>query len=191
MASGASAPGGRYVSEATRNRWRREIRLILGDLDELIRRLEHLEVEIKNAPVVVSAEEVEDGDEGGFGSEPVVYNVFYQTRPDGHATFTLDRGKPFTLAPQLAEVFQFLATGKQEPGCNDPLVGWRTREEILEFLAGLGHRNYRKHFVNNLVHRLKQALRDADLNPALIQTHRHKGVRLSYKRSADGLTEGL
>ena len=191
MASGGSAFGGGDFSEATRNRWRREIRLILGEMEKLITRLEYLEVTIKNAAVQVLPERVDEKERGICGSDPVVYNVFYQTRPDGHATFTLDRGKPFTLAPQLAEVFQFLATGKQDPGCNDPLVGWRSRKEILEFLVGLGHRDYRKHFVNNLVHRLKKALQDADLNPALIQTHRRKGVRLSYKRSADGPTEGI
>jgi transposase len=96
---------------------------------------------------------------------------------------SIDGGRKFVLAPQLAEVFRFIATGDKERSEKDPLVSWRSREAVLELLDSDG-RSYSRRYVNNLVHRLRQTLRKAGYDWNLIQTHRQKGVRFAFKRGA-------
>lgn len=184
MSNGTPQPVPRFNTEATLRDWRRVIRLIAGALEAQIVRLERLEVEV--TIFGASPSSVVSGTCITPSSEPVARNMLVEMHPDGHATIAIDGGNPFKLAPQLAEVFLFLASGDQEPGSKDPLVGWRSREQILEFLARSADRTLRPRYINNLVHRLKEALQRAGYSGKLIQINRRKGVRLSYKRSAHG-----
>lgn len=186
MANEPIAPAPRHITQATLRNWRREIRLCLGALDGLIDRLERLEREIDSRSGACLGE-----NSGESETDPIVYNIHFQKRADGTAAIALDGGKQFTLAPQLAEFFQFLSTAERDANSKDPLVGWRTRKQILDLLAGMAARVYPERYVNNLVHRLKEALKKAGYSRALIQTHRRKGVRLAYKRSAHGISDDL
>ncbi len=184
MTNGMLPPTPRFNAEATMRNWRREIRLIAGALEAQIERLERLELEM--VTYCAAQTKFVGGTCTISSAEPVARNMLVEMHPDGHATIALDGGNSFTLAPQLAEVFLFLASGDQEPGSKDPLVGWRSREQILEFLARSADHSLRPRYINNLVHRLKEELQRAGYRGKLIQTHRRKGVRLSYKRSAHG-----
>jgi hypothetical protein len=98
-------------------------------------------------------------------------------------------GRKFSLGPKLAEVFKFIATGEKDGAGEDPLVGWRSRTEILKFLKDSTGEEFRKQYVNNMVHLLKKALRKAGYDHSLIQTHRQKGIRFALKRGAQGVVK--
>jgi hypothetical protein len=117
-------------------------------------------------------------------AEPVVYNLRAVDLSDGHVEFTIDGGSKFSLGPRLAEVFLFLASGEKDSAAQDPLVGWRTRSNVLRFLEQRAGRTFPDRYVNNIVNLLRDALRDAQYDRSLIQTHRQKGIRLAFKRGA-------
>ena len=125
---------------------------------------------------------------GGIDCEPtidlgqVAHNLDIQSRPDGSAVVSIDGGRKFVLAQQPAEFFWFIASGERDRCGSDPLVGWRSRSEILDFLAKSAGRSYHPRYINNLVNRLKNALRKAGYSSGLIQTHRQKGLRFALKR---------
>ena len=158
-----------------------ELRLVRSSLEGQIDRLDRLEQELVTLSRSCS---------GGIGGGPpsdlgqVAYNLEIQSRPDGSAVVVIDGGRKFVLAQQLSEVFRFIASGDKDRSGSDPLVGWRSRSEILDFLADSAGRSYEPRYVNNLVHRLKKALRKADYDRNLIQTNRQKGVRFAFKRGA-------
>ena len=186
MASGYIQPAPHFSDDATYRCWRHEIQLMLGSFEAQLSRLERLDLEMKTYFAARQA------GSGNFGSlrvsepDPVVCHMHIQKHVDGRATISLDGGTPFVLAPQLAEVFVFLASGEPESGRKDQLVGWRSRDQILQFLEQKENRSFHPRYINNLVHRLKEALEEAGYSRALLQTHKHKGVRLSYKQSAQG-----
>jgi len=158
-----------------------ELRLVRSSLEGQIDRLDRLEQELVTLSRIWS---------GGVGYEPpidlgqIAYNLEIQSRPDGSAIVSIDGDRKFVLAQQLAEVFRFIASGEKDRGGSDPLVGWRSRGEILDFLADSAGRSYEPRYINNLVHRLKKALRKAEYDCNLIQTNRQKGVRFAFKRGA-------
>ncbi len=158
-----------------------EVRLVRSCLEGQIDRLDRLERELVDLSRSCS---------GGVACGPpvdlgqVAYNLEIQPRPDGSAVVSIDGGRKFVLAQQLAEFFRFIASGEKDGSGSDPLVGWRSRSEILDFLADSGERNYEARYINNLVHRLKDALQEAKYNRNLIQRNRQKGVRFAFKRGA-------
>jgi hypothetical protein len=158
-----------------------EVRLVRSCLDGQIDRLDRLEREL--VALLRSGS-------GGAGAGPtndvgqVAHNLEIQCRPDGSAVVSIDGGRKFVLAQQLAEVLRFIASGEKDRGGSDPLVGWRSRTEILSFLADSAGRSYEPRYLNNLVHRLRMALKKADYHCDLIQTNRQKGVRFAFKHSA-------
>jgi hypothetical protein len=117
----------------------------------------------------------------------VAHNLDIQPQPDGSAEMMIDGGRKFFLGPRLAEVFKFIASAGKDGAGEDPLVGWRSRQEILKFLSDSTGEEFRKQYVNNMVHLLKKALRKAGYDRGLIQTNRQKGIRFALKRGAQGL----
>ncbi len=186
MDSNVPAPAPRFNIAATLGLWRREIRAALGALDAQIDRLGQLERKIQMLIDLCPPQSLGEKEAIIAGADPVVYNMDVDYRADGYIVVALDGGKRFKLPPQLAEVFLFISAAEKEQDGRDPLVGWRSRAEILELVTSSARRTFPKRYVNNLVHRLKQALRHAGYNIGLIQTHRRKGVRLAYKRSFHG-----
>jgi hypothetical protein len=120
-------------------------------------------------------------------AEPVAYNLRAFERTDGKVDFVIDGGKMFTLAPQPAEVFQFLASGEKDRGGKDVLVGWRSKSEVLKLLEASGGKSVRPSYVNNIMTRLRKALRAAGYDRGLIQSHRQKGYRLAFKSGTNPL----
>ncbi len=185
MAGEGSQGCPRFNVGATARYWLHELRLIRSCLDGQVDRLDRLERELVafiqshrvnlNHPVII-------------GDDPIAYNLSFHWRGDGSATVSIDGGVKFVLAPQLAQVFQFIASGKTDPGGLDPLVGWRSRTEIAALLERFSHRAVNASYVNNLVHRLRKVLRKAGYEGNLIQTHRQKGVRFAHKWVAGGLS---
>jgi hypothetical protein len=163
-----------------------EVRLVQGCLDSQIDRLERIERELA---ALLGARAVGAGRHPEPNPGRVAHNLEVHPRPDGAAEVAIDAGRKFLLASQLAEVFQFIASGDKDRSGKDPLVGWRSRAEILNFLEKSAGKRFRPRYVNNLVHRLKLALRKAGYDCTLIQTHRQKGVRFAFKRGAQGLSE--
>jgi len=167
---------------------RHELRLALGILDSLTAKIESIEhrLAMLEAPGIGS---------GGYSPTPppvrVAHNLEIQPRPDGSAEMTIDSGRKLSLGPRLAEVFQFLASGEKSGAGADPLVGWRSRPEILKFLSDSTGEEFRKSYVNNMVHLLRKALRKAGYDRGLIQTHRQKGIRFALKRGAQGVLKSI
>ena len=160
-----------------------EAHIALGALDTLVGRVEHIQLKLKD--LLRTGRFKPDGPPP-WREDPIAYNVEFERRPDGHAVISIDGGKEVTLAPQLAEVFAFIASGSKEGDRRDSLVGWRSRTEILGLVTHLAGRSFKSCYANHLVHRLKTVLASAGYNRKLIQTHRHKGVRLAYKRGSSG-----
>jgi hypothetical protein len=156
-----------------------EVRLVRGNLEGQIDRLDRLERELSallpSYPAGIDCEPTID-----LGQ--VAHNLDIRSRPNGSAVVSIDGGRKFALAQQPAEFFWFIASGDKDRGGSDPLVGWRSRSEILEFLAQSAERCFHPRYINNLVHRVKNALRKAGYSPGLIQTHRQKGLRFALKR---------
>jgi len=195
VAAGVSIPicarrlGGvmpRYNIGATIRDGLHEIRLLRNCLEGQIERLDRMEREL--AALIGGCA---DGTDCGFldGLGQVAHNLEIQPRADGSAVVSIDGGRKFVLAQQLAEVFQFIASGDKNRSGKDPLVSWRSRAEILDFLADSAGRSFHPRYINNLVHRLKCALRKAGYDCNLIQIHRRKGVRFAFKRGAQALPE--
>ncbi|MGP8251898.1 MAG: hypothetical protein ACLQHF_07670 [Terracidiphilus sp.] len=189
MDNNVPAPAPRFNIAATLGLWRKEIRAALGALDAQIDRLGQLERKIQMLIDLCPPQSLGDDASIIFGADPIAYNMDVDYRSDGYIVVALDGGKRFKLPPQLAEVFLFISSAEKEHDSRDPLVGWRTRADILELVARSARRTFPRRYVNNLVHRLKQALRQAGYNNGLIQTHRRKGVRLAYKRSSHGVPD--
>ena len=158
-----------------------EVRLVRGSLERQIDKLDRLERELVALYRIWL---------GGAGHIPpidlgqVAYNLEVQSHPDGSAVIAIDGGRKFVLSQQLAEFFRFIASGEKDRSGSDPLVGWRSSDEILDFLADSAGRSYEKRYINNLVHRVKKALQNADYDCNLIQRNRQKGVRFAFKRGA-------
>ena len=158
-----------------------EVRLVQGCLDAQIDRLERIE---RDLVALLGGRGVGAGRRIFPDPGRVAHNLEVYPRPDGSAAIAIDGGLKFILAAQLAEVFQFIASGDKDRSGKDPLVGWRPRAAILRFLEESAGRSLNPRYVNNLVHRLKKALQKAGYDCSLIQTHREKGVRFAFKRGA-------
>jgi len=158
-----------------------EVRLVQGCLDAQIDRLERIE---RDLVALLGGRGVGAGRRIFPDPGRVAHNLEVYPRPDGSAVIAIDGGRKFILAAQLAEVFQFIASGDKDRSGRDPLVGWRPRAAILRFLEESAGRSLNPRYVNNLVHRLKKALQKAGYDCSLIQTHREKGVRFAFKRGA-------
>ena len=181
MADEMEPSGPRFNLEASLRDMLHEVRLVRSCLDAQIDRLDRLDVDLMallrgRIPVRVGPMLP--------GPGRVAHNLEIEDRHDGYAVVSIDGGRKFVLAPQLAEVFRFIATGDKERSEKDPLVGWRSRDEVLDLLLELFGRRFPRRYVNNLVHRLRQTLRKAGYDWNLIQTHRQKGVRFAFKRGA-------
>lgn len=162
-----------------------QLRLVMGALDGQVGRIEALERELKE--FVKWIEPPEDATGGRLPSDKdpwIIRHLSYRPGFDGSARFVLDGGAEFRLSPQLAEVFVFLARGEMNGDEDTPLVGWRSRNEILAHIRRIFGREFPERYVNNLVHRLRDALSHEKCSRALIQTHRRKGVRLACHRDA-------
>lgn len=162
-----------------------EVRLVQACLDAQIDRLEQIERALKT---LLGARTAHGGGIVDSGAAQVAYNLQIVPHADESVEVTIDGGRKFSLGPRLAKVFLFLATGEKDRGGADPLVGWRSRTEIIKFLKDSTGKDFRRTYLNNMVHLLKQALRKAGYDCSLIQTHRQKGARLAFKRGAHSLS---
>jgi hypothetical protein len=178
----------RYNVAATIRDTLHELRLIRNCLEGQVARLDRLERELA---ALLGGSTVAAGIRLTAEPSHVAHNLEIEQRVDGSAIVSIDGGRRFTLAPQLAEVFRFISSGEKDRGGKDPLVGWRSRSEILDFLADSYSRSFNQRYINNLVHRLKHALQQAGYDCGLIQTHRRKGVRFAFKRGARILPESF
>jgi hypothetical protein len=163
-----------------------EVRLIRSALEAQIERLDRIE---RDLVFLSGIRTTGAGNLPPSGTGPVAYNLDMKQRADGSVELVIDGGDRFSLGPRLAEVFQFLASGDKDRSGKDPLAGWRSRTEIIEFLEKHTGKRFSKNYVNGMVYLLKKALTKARYDRGLIQTHRQKGVRLAYKRGAQGLLE--
>lgn len=112
---------------------------------------------------------------------PFAYHLAVsQPDPDGPATISIDGGRPFHLARLLAKLLQYLATGGKAPSGRDPLVGWRSRIEIIAYLEKDAHERITKHYLAQMVYLLKEALEVNGYPRELVQSSRKSGVRLAY-----------
>jgi len=165
--------------------WLHDLRLLRNCLEAQIERLDRMELEMDALMSLHGAGS--SASTVAPGAQPVALNLHIQPQPDGSARFVIDGGTSFSLAPRLAEVFQFLASGDKDRSAEDGLVGWRSRREIVLFLEKSTGKAFTTRYLNGMVYLLKKALREAGYDGRLIQTHRQKGIRLAYKGGTQSL----
>ena len=175
----------RFNVGATARDWLHELRLMRSCLDAQMGRICRLERELV---ILIRASDTSEN-RVIAGEDPIACNLAIHWRSDGYAAISIDGGAKFLLPPQLAVVFALISADKTASRGRDPLVSWHSREEIAGHLSRHLHRPVAVSYVNNLVHRLRKALRQAGYDTKLIQTHRLKGVRFAYKWVAGGLIE--
>lgn len=164
-----------------------DVRLLQSALEAQIPRLERIELDLVTLQRMLPSH---------AGHKPVapqpcrdvVYNLHVDPHSNGTVVFSIDGGAEFSLAPRLAEVFQFIASGAKEGRGDDPLVGWRRRADIKAFLEQHAGKSVSAGYVNSMVNLLRDSLDKAGYDRGLIQTHARLGVRLALKRSAQGWT---
>lgn len=176
----------RYNVDATIRDSLHELRLVRSCLERQTERLDRLERELA---ALLGGCRVNAGLYLASDPSHVAHNLEIEPRANGTVVVAIDGGRKFVLARQLADFFQFIATGDRDRNEKDPLIGWRSRTEILAFLADSAGRSFKPRYINNLVYRLKRALQKAGYDHSLIQTHRQKGVRFAFKRGARSLPE--
>jgi len=186
MVSDVPAAAPRINVEASIRDLRHELRLMLGSLDTLTARLERMDRELE---ILEGARSVRACKPSGPERFRVAYNLEILPCADGSGSIqvAIDGGRRFYLGPRLAEVFQFIASGEKDPAGADPLVGWRSKEEIIRFLQGPTDKQFRADYVIGMVFLLRQALCKAGYDRRLIQSNKLKGYRFAFKRGARGL----
>jgi hypothetical protein len=162
-----------------------DVRVTRANLAAQMARLDRIEYDLVSLLQTCAPFEVKGP---GGGSAKVAHNLDMRHRADGSLEVAIDGGGKLLLGPRLAEVFQFLAAGGKDSSGKDPLVAWRSRDEIAKFLQAGAGKPFRKSYVNGMVHLLKEALRKAGYDRSLIQTHRQKGIRLAYKSGSKDLS---
>jgi hypothetical protein len=113
--------------------------------------------------------------------DPLAYTLEIRRHANGSIDVAINNGKRISLGPRLADVFKFISTGDQDPDGRDPLVGWRSRTAIIAHLEKLAGKPFPRAYINKMVYLLKRALRNAEYDGKLIQTHEVQGIRLAYK----------
>jgi len=107
-------------------------------------------------------------------------------RSTGDADVRIDGGQQFVLPRALTALLTALA---RDTGGGKGLVGWKGKGEIADLLAKeLGERPSRG-ALDQLIWRLRKALRSAGVNPFLIQTCRHQGARFALRVRRPGVSE--
>ena len=107
---------------------------------------------------------------------------------DGSAMVSVNHGEAFHLAPLLAALLAILASKTGDDG--GPLVGWKTRKEVLVRLAKKFGRKRQARALNQLVYRLRNELEAQGVNRYLLQTKSRAGLRFALQLPAVADLEG-
>lgn len=102
--------------------------------------------------------------------------------PNGSEYIRLDGRNEVRLTPMCADLLRFAAADNGTSG--DALVEWKPKGELLWMLAKRSGRPLSAQAFNQLVLRLRKALRAAGENPYFLQVHAKKGIRFALRRGA-------
>jgi hypothetical protein len=175
----------RISIEAAIQGLRSELRQVLGVLGKVVEKIEQIEKKLKD---------LENASTSGPtvpippDAPRIVYNFEILPCANGSASFdiSIDGGKSFPLGKRLGGLLGFIASGDKNRGVADPLIGWRSWEE-LTFLKDSSGKHFRKAYVNSMVNLLRDKLEGQGFSRDVIQTNEEKGVRLALKRGSRGL----
>jgi hypothetical protein len=162
---------------------RSELRQVLGVLENVIGKIEQIEKRLEDLEGA--------GADGPHvpappGAPAIAYNLQILPCASGSGfRVSVDGKEDFALGPRLAGLLGFIATGEKNRGAADPLVGWRSWEELTS-LTDSHDKNFRKAYVNSMVNLLRDKLEDQGYSRDVIQTNKEKGVRLALKYSSRG-----
>ena len=186
MASDRNRSGPQINLGASIRDLRHEVRLGLGAVDKLTGRLERIDRELAELEKYYFRRR---GRIRNFKPVRVVHNLEIHPCADGSGSIkvAIAGGRRFLLPPRLAGVFRFIASGEKGQDGADPLVGCRSKDEIIKFLRGDSDKDFRARYVISMVNLLRDALREAGYDRRLIQTGGQKGYRLALKPGARGL----
>jgi hypothetical protein len=170
-----------YNSASTKDlrRLSRKVLALLDEATDLTQQIELiLEILGKIAPVGP-----DDHDE--FDTDPVAYIMDLHLHPNGSIDVRIDNGeKLLKLGRRLAGFFLYIASGEIDCSAGDDLVGWRSRQESLDFLEASAGRKFRLSYVNNLLNILRSKLIDAKYSSKLVQTNSSLGIRMAIKQGS-------
>lgn len=161
----------------------RDTRLIRGNLLAQIERIDRIEMELT---VLISAAIGDERLHARIGERPgsMIHHLAIQHNPNDSLEIEINSRPPFHLSPRLAGIFLLLAgSNKTSDGALAPR-SWYSRSEILCFLERSMRGRIRPQYINNLVHSLRRALSAAGHDPALVQSHKEKGVCLAFSGRA-------
>jgi hypothetical protein len=110
------------------------------------------------------------------------FSVEFDSCADGSAVVWID-GRGFTLSPTLTDLLMVLCedTGRSPDG----FIGWKSINEVARSLKKKTGRRFTNHALTQNVHRLRQLLLKAGLNPDLVQTNRRCGLRFALRRTSE------
>jgi hypothetical protein len=161
-------------------------RRLLKLLEVLFREADALQQSVELVTRVMSAGLIPGIDPQGAPTPrstgtPVARDLEAKLCDEGYFEFTFRvdffvMKKPLRLVTQLGELLNFLTRGA--PG-RDGLVGWRTEQEVHEFVAGISSTRKPRKYTNELIYRLRQALADIGLDTGMIQRNPALGVRFA------------
>jgi hypothetical protein len=120
-------------------------------------------------------------------AEAGVSSIEIRPRADGRTDVRIDQDKELTLSPLLGDLLFVL--GIDGGRSDDPLVAWKTLDEIAILLKKKAARRFSRHSVTQNLFRLRQAFGQAGVNPFLIQTNRLRGARVALKRRTEPVIE--
>lgn len=159
---------------------RAELRALLAALDRISARIEQIERELSDFAKALRVDAPLHDPPANGADPPVTVSYFGHVWLDNGKLKVQINGTSFLLAHQVGEVLVFLATGSGKT--DDSLASWRSRQEVAAHLQTKSKTTIRVGYVNTLIDRLRNALRDAGLDQRLIQSNRREGVRLAVKR---------
>jgi hypothetical protein len=179
----------RELESLARSASRIEERLdeVVFDAAEILQAFQRAGLDPEVAPASRSPNANSDGDlilrrlaESGANRLEVV------RRSTGDADVRIDEGEWFVLPRALTALLTALA---RDTGDGEGLVGWKEKGELADLLAKeLGERPSRG-ALDQLIWRLRKALRTAGVNPFLVQTCRHQGGRFALRVRRHGVSE--
>jgi hypothetical protein len=162
------------------------LRQVLSALEKVVEKIEEIEKRLKD---------LENGGVRGPlppGAPRFVYNIDILPSANGSRSFevSVDGKEGFFLGPRLAGLLEFIASGERDRNAVDPLVGWRSWEELTSLKDSAG-KGFRRAYVNTMVNLLRDTLLHEGFSRDLIQTNKEKGVRLRLKHSSRGPRHAL
>ena len=153
----------------------RKLRKQIGRAEETLDKLENCVESLEPGRPPPRAAGEREKHAAGFG----VIEFSLRFRPDDWADVHIS-GIDFELSPVLANLLDGLAADNGR--CDGPLVGWKSRDDLLRALEKRFGRPYEPHALSVAKCRLRERLEREGLSPLFVQTSPRGELRFARRR---------